>query len=235
MNQELTQIFKNDKFGDLRVVLIGKDGKAQEDWFIGKDVADALGYSNSRDALARHVDDEDKTDVVIHDGSQNRNMVAINESGLYSLIFSSQLESAKQFKRWVTSEVLPSIRKHGAYLTREVTEKLKENPNYITDLISELEETSKQNDKLLHNYNDIRLMYQNTTNEVAEYANTQLKYSKSGKVKCNALYNHYCRWCRNTPHYEPYDRKQFEELLLERMVQGHSIKKDDNYYVGVGV
>lgn len=90
----------------------------QEPWFIGVDVATALGYSNPRDAIARHVDTEDKNTVVIHDGtSGNPNMTIINEPGVYSLTFSSQLESAKQFKRWVTHEVLPSIREKGYYTT----------------------------------------------------------------------------------------------------------------------
>lgn len=86
-----------------------------EIWFIGKEVAEALGYSNTRDAILRHVDNDDKADVVIHDGSQKRSVTALNESGLYSLTLSSKLESAKRFKRWVTSEVLPTIRKTGSY------------------------------------------------------------------------------------------------------------------------
>lgn len=105
------QIFNNPEFGEVRVVEI--DG---EPWFVGKDMATALGFRNPRDALANHVDEEDRADVAIHDGSQNRNMTIINESGVYSLIFSSKLEGAKKFKRWVTAEVLPSIRKHGAYI-----------------------------------------------------------------------------------------------------------------------
>ena len=88
-----------------------------EPWLVGKDVATALGYSNPRDALAKHVDDEDKNTVAIHDGIQgNPNMTVINESGLYSLVLSSKLPGAKKFHRWVTSEVLPSIRKHGGYI-----------------------------------------------------------------------------------------------------------------------
>ena len=87
-----------------------------EPWFVGKDVADALGYSNSRDAIATHVEMEDKNTVVISDGKRgNPNQAIINESGLYALIFGSKLESAKRFKHWVTSEVLPIIRKTGSY------------------------------------------------------------------------------------------------------------------------
>ena len=103
--------FSNAEFGNVRAMLI--DG---EPWFVGKDVATALGYTNPRKALKDHVDAEDKNTVTIRDGIQgNPNMTVINESGLYSLIFGSQLDSAKQFKRWVTSEVLPSIRKTGSY------------------------------------------------------------------------------------------------------------------------
>ncbi|EGO8161975.1 phage antirepressor Ant [Enterococcus faecalis] len=103
--------FNNNEFGELAV--IEKDG---EFFFLGKEVAEKLGYSNTRDALARHVDIEDRADVGIHDGRQMRSMTAINESGLYSLILSSKLPSAKRFKHWVTKEVLPSIRKNGGYI-----------------------------------------------------------------------------------------------------------------------
>ena len=114
MENEL-QLFQNPDFGGVRGLTI--DG---EPWLVGKDVALVLGYGNSRDALSRHVDDEDKNTVVIHDGtSGNPNMTIINESGLYSLIFSSKLPNAKKFKRWVTSEVLPAIRKTGQYRRKE--------------------------------------------------------------------------------------------------------------------
>ena len=105
------QIFSNEEFGQVRTAMI--NGEA---WFVGKDVADALGYSNSRDALATHVEMEDKNTVAISDGKRgNPNQAIINESGLYALIFGSKLESAKKFKHWVTSEVLPAIRKTGHF------------------------------------------------------------------------------------------------------------------------
>lgn len=103
-------VFENEEFGRIRTVEI--DG---EIWFVGKDVAAALGYSNPRDAIAKHVDEEDRNTVAICDGKGNPNQTIINESGLFSLILSSKLESARKFKRWVTSEVLPSIRKNGSY------------------------------------------------------------------------------------------------------------------------
>ena len=104
------EIFTNPEFGNIRI--IDKNG---EPWFIGKDVAEALGYEASRNAITKHVDDEDKLTHQISAPGQNRNMTVINESGLYSLIMSSKLPQAKAFKRWVTSEVLPAIRKHGNY------------------------------------------------------------------------------------------------------------------------
>ena len=105
------QIFNSEEFGEIRTVTIDN-----EIYFVGKDVAEALGYSNTRDALSTHVADEDKNTVVISDGKRgNPNQTAINESGLYALIFGSKLESAKRFKHWVTSEVLPTIRKTGGY------------------------------------------------------------------------------------------------------------------------
>lgn len=103
--------FNNNEFGELTVI-----EKYGEFFFLGKEVAEKLGYLNTRDALARHVDIEDRADVGIHDGRQMRSMTAINESGLYSLILSSKLPSAKRFKHWVTKEVLPSIRKNGGYI-----------------------------------------------------------------------------------------------------------------------
>ena len=97
---------------DVRIIAING-----EPWFVGKDVADILGYSNSRKALSDHVDDEDKGVTKSDTLGGNQNITIINESGLYSLILKSKKPEAKQFKRWVTSEVLPTIRKHGAYMT----------------------------------------------------------------------------------------------------------------------
>ena len=106
------QIFKNTVFGEIRTMTNEKG----ETFFVGKDVAKALGYSNTRDALNKHVDNEDKGTVAIRDTAYGTRAVIINESGLYSLILSSKLEQAKEFKRWVTSEVLPQIRMTGGYI-----------------------------------------------------------------------------------------------------------------------
>lgn len=110
------QIFKNEEFGEIRTVAI-----KNEPYFVGRDVAQVLGYKDTSDALKRHVDEEDKLTRCFTDSGQTREMYVINESGLYSLILSSKLPTAKKFKRWVTSEVLPSIRKNGGYIAGQET------------------------------------------------------------------------------------------------------------------
>ena len=105
------QVFTNEKFGKVRTLMINN-----EPWFVGKDVAVALGYKDTSDALKKHVDTEDKLTRRFADSGQSREMYIINESGVYSLVLSSNLPTAKKFKRWVTSEVLPSIRKTGGYV-----------------------------------------------------------------------------------------------------------------------
>ena len=104
------QIFQNKEFGEVRSLVINN-----EPWFVGKDAAEALGYKNSKNAVPTHVDEEDKLSTQIEYTGQKRNVTVINESGLYSLILSSKLPNAKKFKRWVTSEVLPTLRKTGSY------------------------------------------------------------------------------------------------------------------------
>lgn len=104
------QIFNSEEFGDIRTVTIDS-----EPWFVGKDVATALGYSNPQKAVRDHVSEEDRGVNEMDTPSGRQNLAIINESGLYALIFGSKLESAKRFKHWVTSEVLPAIRKTGAY------------------------------------------------------------------------------------------------------------------------
>ena len=128
-------IFNNEQFGQVRVIEIDGEG-----WLVGKDVAELLGYKNTRDALHKHVDEEDKSEVAIHDGSQNRNMVVINESGLYSLVLRSKLPQAKKFRHWGTSEVLPSIRKHGAYMTEQTLEQALTSPDFLIQLANQLKQ-----------------------------------------------------------------------------------------------
>lgn len=132
MNEITSYVFDGS---NVRTLVI--DGQP---YFVGKDVAEILGYANTRDALSKHVDSEDKNTVAIHDGIKrgNPNQTVINESGLYSLILGSKLPQAKEFKHWVTHEVLPSIRKHGAYMTDEKIEEALLNPDTLIKLATEL-------------------------------------------------------------------------------------------------
>lgn len=109
MNENEIQVW-NYESSEIRTVQVNG-----EPWFVGKDVADILGYQNGSRDINRHVEEEDRCKIMIFDGRQDKETIVINESGLYSLILSSNLPNAKQFKRWVTNEVLPSIRKHGSY------------------------------------------------------------------------------------------------------------------------
>ena len=135
MEQTKLTVFNNEEFGEIRTVII--DNKP---WFVGKDVAVSLGYKDTSDALKKHVADEDKLTRCFADSGQNRQMYIINESGLYALIFGSKLESAKRFKHWVTSEVLPCIRKNGIYATDNVIDNILNNPDFGIELLTRLKE-----------------------------------------------------------------------------------------------
>lgn len=123
------QVFNNAEFGSVRTTTVNG-----EVMFVGKDVADVLGYTNTAKAIRDHVDDEDKLTERIVLSGQNREAIFINESGLYSLILSSKMPNAKKFKRWVTSEVLPAIRKHGIYAVDDVLN----NPDMMIAVLTEL-------------------------------------------------------------------------------------------------
>lgn len=135
---ELT-IFKNEKFGEVRTITI-----EDEPWFVGKDVADNLGYQNGSRDINRHVEEDDRRKIMLSDGTQMKETIIINESGLYSLILSSKLPSAKEFKRWVTSEVLPKIRKHGAYMTKETLKNCLSDPDFAIGLLNKLKEDEEK-------------------------------------------------------------------------------------------
>lgn len=133
------QIFNSPEFGAIRT--IEKDG---EPWFVGKDVAAALGYKDTVNALKSHVDAEDKGGWQITTQFGERETTIINESGLYSLVLSSKLPNAKKFKRWITSEVIPSIRKHGAYMTPETLEAAILNPDTMIKLCTALKDEQEK-------------------------------------------------------------------------------------------
>lgn len=152
------KVFENSEFGKVRTVVLNN-----EPWFIGKDVAEILGYSNTNKAIQVHVDDEDKF-IRSSRGTEMGKLFTslkemqeklgrqdnwfISESGVYSLIFGSKLPTAKKFKRWVTSEVLPSIRKHGAYMTEDTIKKVIAEPDFIIKLATELKKEQEQNKQL---------------------------------------------------------------------------------------
>ncbi|WP_019680629.1 phage antirepressor [Ruminococcus flavefaciens] len=142
-------IFENPEFGSVRTITI--DGVP---WFVGKDVAQILGYRDTSDALKKHVDEDDKLSRRFADSGQNRVMYIINESGLYSLVLSSKLPEAKRFKRWVTSEVLPSIRKNGVYVAEE---KLRASNALLEDKISLLAPKAEYYDVIMNNRKLIRV------------------------------------------------------------------------------
>lgn len=129
------EIFKNAELGSVRVVMVN-----EEPYFVGKDVAEILGYSNASKALADHVDDDDKLNNESLSSLGQRGGWIINESGLYSLILCSKLPSAKRFKKWITSEVLPSIHKHGLYATDNVIDNILNNPDFGIELLTKLKE-----------------------------------------------------------------------------------------------
>jgi len=159
------EIFKNNEFGAVRVLT----DERGEPWFVAKDVAKILGYTNPHKAIRDHVDEDDKRGERIVTTSGIQEAILINESGLYSLILRSKLEKAKKFKKWVTGEVLPAIRKHGLYATDEVIEKTLNNPDFMIEILQELK---KERQARLKAENKINLLTHTkktyTTTEIAK-------------------------------------------------------------------
>lgn len=141
MNANTNYVTKEFLFNDQQVRTVVRDG---EPWFVGADVANILGYKNSRKALIDHVDEEDKGVTKCDTLGGKQNLSVINESGLYSLIVASKLPTAKEFKRWVTSEVLPTIRKHGAYMDTDIIEKSLADPDFLIQLATTLKEEKQR-------------------------------------------------------------------------------------------
>lgn len=137
------QIFNNPEFGKIRTV--EKDG---EPWFVGKDVAEALGYTDPNKAIVMHVDEEDKLNDKTASSLGQRGGWLINESGLYSLVLSSKLPGAKQFKHWITKEVIPSIRRHGIYATQSTVEQMLADPDTAIKILSEIKAEREKNKAL---------------------------------------------------------------------------------------
>lgn len=214
----------------------------QEPWFVGTDVATALGYSNPRDAIARHVDEEDKNTVVFHDGtSGNPNMTVINEPGVYSLTFGSQLESAERFKRWVTHEVLPSIREKGYYtaLTPEDTIKAlakgMEYDHFMEDVVFPAIEMQDEFtfDKLLEHYcgypvktiDDLKhakTIFEQTSKERKQRLSA-LRYNVNDYINDDDMYRRINRFKWSAPenrgHYKTIKGvRWFDDFIMERLI-----------------
>lgn len=159
------QIFNNAEFGQVRV--LNKDG---EPWFVGKDVAERLGYKNINDAIRKHIDEEDKGVAKCDTLGEKQELTIINESGLYSLIISSKLPNTKKFKRWVTSEILPSIRKNGMYATDE----LLDNPDLLIAAATKLKEEREKN-RILNEINEKQTQIIGELKPRADYTDKILK------------------------------------------------------------
>lgn len=139
MQDKDIKIFESPVFGKVRTTEINGDV-----WFVGRDVATALGYSNPRKAIADHIYEEDKGVTKCYTLGGTQEITVINESGVYALVFGSKLPKAKEFKRWVTSEILPSIRRHGAYMTDDILAKTIENPDFLINLLTEMKEEKQR-------------------------------------------------------------------------------------------
>lgn len=221
---------------DVRTILI-----EQEPWFVGKDVTDVLGYSNSRKAIGDHVDEEDKNTVTIRDGNRgNPNFVIINESGVYSLIFNSTLPSAKQFRHWVTYDVLPSIRRKGYYsaMTPEDTIKALAKgmtyDHFMEDVVFPAVEMQEEFtfDKLLEHYcgypvktmDDLRhakAVFQETAKERKQRLSA-LSHNMNDYIHDDAMYRKLSRYKWTAPenrgHYQTIKGvRWFDDYILEHL------------------
>ena len=212
------KLFKNEEFGQVRMVLV-----EDEPYFVGKDVAEALGYADPSSAVSKNVDAEDKTTLLLEqDGSNYKSKTTvISESGLYALIFGSKLESAKKFKHWVTSEILPSIRKHGIYATDNVIDNILNNPDFGIELLTKLKEervarveAEKKNAILTH----VNKTY--TMTEIAK----ELNLKSATEVNRILADKHIQYKVNNTwVFYSDYSNLGYEEIKQEVLDNGHVI------------
>ncbi len=210
------KLFENEEFGQVRTIIIDN-----EPYFVGKDVADILGYADPNKALAMHVDEEDKLNDKTALSLGQRGGWFINESGLYSLILSSKMPNAKKFKRWVTSEVLPSIRKHGVYATDNVIDDILNNPDFGIELLTKLKEervarveAEKKNAILTH----VNKTY--TMTEIAKELNL-----KSATELNKILADKHIQYKVNNTwvFYSDYSNLGYEDIKQEVLDNGHVI------------
>ena len=173
---EMVKVFENKEFGKVRVVTIDK-----EPWFVSADVCRALEIGNPRQAMTR-LDDDEKNTVILNDGTPgNPEKTVVNEPGLYSLVLSSRKPSAKKFKRWVTHEVLPSIRKHGMYATKETVEAMINDPDYGIELLKTIKEERQAKEQLKVELDQSKEWY--TIKRVAQFNDVSWKTFSWRKLK----------------------------------------------------
>lgn len=213
---EQIRIFNSEEFGSVRTITIDGDT-----WFVGKDVAEALGYKDTSDALKKHVMEEDKLTRCFADSGQKRQMYIINESGLYALIFGSKLESAQKFKHWVTSEILPSIRKNGIYATDKVIDDILNNPDFGIELLTKLKE--ERTARVEAEKTNAILMHVNKTYTMTEIAK---EIGLKSAVELNKIlsekriqYKVNGTWVM----YSDYSNCGYEEIKQEVLDNGHVI------------
>lgn len=243
-NDETVQIFENDLFGSVRFV-----EKNEKQFAVASDVAKALGYVKPQNAVRLHCRRVEKGWVTKsgHDISKGKvEVLLIPEGDIYRLVARSELPQAEKFESWIFDEVLPTIRKHGVYITDEAYQeylndkdmfdkRISEAHEEIQSLRLENEELSQANELLTNQYNDVKLMWNNCTNDIMEFAQSQLSYKKTAKARCIDVYNAYYRWSENNQHSTPRTQKEFDEELPYWRVQGHPIVKEGNYYLGIEV
>lgn len=203
------KIYNSDEFGEIRTVIINN-----EPWLVGKDVAEALGYERTADAIRQHVEDEDKGVGEIQTPGGIQKMTTINESGLYSLIFGSKLESAKRFKHWVTSEVLPSIRKIGSYEMEQYSPEMKAILMHDKKLVKMDERVTNLENTMTIDYGQQQTLGEAVNHVVIEHlgGKNSEAYKEIGKkvfAECNRDLKHYfhVNARNNVP------KKRFEEAV----------------------
>ncbi len=210
------EVFKNEQFGSVRTTTIDN-----EVYFVGKDVAESLGYKDTADAIKRHVEEEDKLTRCFTDSGQSREMYVINESGLYSLILGSKLPSAKEFKHWVTSEVIPSIRKHGIYATDNVIDNILNNPDFGIELLTKLKEERQARIKAEStNANLMHVTETYTMTEIAKELNMKSAIALNNKLADMGIqYKINDTWV----FYSKYSNCGYEEIKQEVLDNGRVI------------
>lgn len=236
------QIFTSKLIGSIRFV--EKNGKP---YAVASDVAKVLGYKDTINAIKQHCRWVVKHHIP-HPQSKNKTLEVnvIPQGDIVRLVTNSELPGAEKVESWIFDEVVPTILNHGIYVTDEAyQEYLTDKPKFelrlkvaheeIEALRLDNEELEQANELLTNNYNDVKIMWNNCTNDIIEFVQSQLLYKKSSKIRCVDLYNSYHRWSVNNQHSVPRTQKIFDEEIKYWRVQDHPIVKEGNYYVGIEV